>query len=61
MLHPVLAKDIRAVTGKQSFVKDAPVNLIYVADYSKMGDISNEMKHFFSGAHMGFIGQSVYL
>ena len=28
MLKPVLAEDIRAVTGRQRFTQDAPVNLI---------------------------------
>ena len=31
-LTPVVAKDLREATGAQSFVKDAPVNLVYVAD-----------------------------
>jgi nitroreductase len=61
MLRPVLAKDIRAMTGGQPFVKDAPVNLVYVADYSKMGKGTAKDKAFFSAANTGFIGQNVYL
>ncbi len=61
VLNPVLHGDIRAVTGKQEFVKDAPINLIFVADYSKMGDGSDEDKRFLSGADTGFISQNVYL
>lgn len=34
-LKPVLSQDIRALTGKQSFVAQAPVTLIYVADFKK--------------------------
>jgi len=34
-LHSVISKDIRAAAGTQPFVKDAPLNLIYVADYAK--------------------------
>lgn len=60
-LEPVLAQDIRVFTGGQEFVKDAPVNLIYVADYSKMGDSSEEQKIFYSAADTGFISQNVYL
>ena len=37
VLLPVVRGDIRALTGQQTFVKDAPVNLIFVANFSKMG------------------------
>jgi len=61
MLEPVLDEDIRAATGKQDFVKDAAVNLVFVADYSKMGKRSEENKRYMSGADTGFISQNVYL
>jgi SagB-type dehydrogenase family enzyme len=61
ILKPVLAEDIRAMTGRQEYVKDAPLNLIYVADFSKMGDTTSEEKEFYSAADTGFIGQNVYL
>jgi len=61
LLKPVLAEDIRALTGRQSFVKDAPLNLIYVADFSRIGRGTNEEKDFFSAADTGFIAQNVYL
>ena len=60
-LEPVSHQDIRAFTGGQEFVKDAPVNLIYVADYSKLGDTSQEQKIYYSAIDTGFIGQNVYL
>jgi SagB-type dehydrogenase family enzyme len=60
-LQPVLAEDIRAATGMQSFVKDAPVNLIYVADYARMGGQKDEEKNLYSAADTGFIAQNVYL
>jgi len=60
-LTPVLSKDIRAMAGKQDFVKDAPVNLIYVADFSKMGNAAKEDKELYSAADTGFISQNVYL
>jgi SagB-type dehydrogenase family enzyme len=60
-LHPVLPEDIRAATGLQGFVKDAPVNLVFVADYSRMGSASEEDKDFYSAADTGFISQNVYL
>ena len=61
MLIPVASGDIRALTGKQPFVKDAPVNLIYVADLSKMGRLSAEGADFYAAADTGFISQNVYL
>jgi len=61
ILKPVLSADIRAMTGRQEFVKDAPVNLIYVADFSRMGTATKEDKDLYSAADTGFIGQNVYL
>jgi len=60
-LQPVLTNDVRAETGRQPFVKDAPVELIYVADYARMGGGSDEDKTLYSAADTGFIGQNVYL
>jgi SagB-type dehydrogenase family enzyme len=60
-LKQVLGEDIRAVTGLQPYVQEAPVNLVYVADFSKMGKMTDEDKVFFSAANTGFIGQNVYL
>jgi DNA uptake protein ComE-like DNA-binding protein len=60
-LKPVLNQDIRSLTGKQPFVSEAPVNLIYVADYSKMGGANTEEKIFYSAADTGFISENVYL
>jgi len=61
LLTPVLAGDIRGVTGHQPYVKEAAVNLIYVADYSKMGTATDEEKAFLSAADTGFISENVYL
>jgi len=61
LLKPVLAEDIRALAGRQPFVKDAPLNLIYVADFSRIGRGTREKKEFYSAADTGFIAQNVYL
>lgn len=61
MLKPILAEDIRAMTGTQSFVKDAPVSLVYVADFSRAGDAPEANKVFNSAADTGFVSQNVYL
>jgi SagB-type dehydrogenase family enzyme len=60
-LNPVAAEDVRAATGRQDFVKEAPVNLVYVADLAKTGGTSLEDKIFYTAVDAGFIGQNVYL
>lgn len=60
-LKTILTKDIRALTGRQSYVKESPVSLVYVADFSKMGRSTNEEKEFYAAADTGFISQNVYL
>jgi len=60
-LDPVLAEDVRGATGMQPFVKDAPLDLVYVADLAKTGKSSAEDKNFYTGADAGFIAQNVYL
>src|SRR5512136_3036653 len=37
-LNQVVAEDIRSLSGKEEFVKDAPVTLVFVAGVSKMGN-----------------------
>jgi nitroreductase len=61
LLKPILAGDIRGVTGTQGYVKEAAVNLIYVADYSKMSSSSDEAKIMYAAADTGFISENVYL
>jgi SagB-type dehydrogenase family enzyme len=60
-LGPVLAEDIRALAGTQDFVKEAPLNLIYVADFARMSEGSEEEKAFYAAADTGFMAQNVYL
>ncbi len=61
ILNPVLAKDIRAATGRQKFTQEAPVNLIFVANLEKMGRADKKSKDFYSATDTGFISQNVYL
>ena len=61
MLTEVHDRDIRGKTGKQPFVKDAPLNLVYVADFSKMTDADDTQKPAYAHADVAFIGQNVYL
>ena len=60
-LNRVLGEDIREKTGTQAFVKDAPVNLVYVADYSKAQRGSQDDQNLYTGADCGFIAENVYL
>jgi len=55
------AQDIRAATGLQDFVARAPVNLVYVADLSRMDEATAEEKAQYAGPDAGFIAQNVYL
>ena len=61
ILEQILTEDIRAATGKQDFVGKVPVNLIYVADFSKISRETEKEKIFYSAVDTGFIGQNVYL
>jgi len=54
-------EDIRSLCGTQGYVANAPLNLIYVANFSKFGDMEDERKRFYSAADTGFISQNVYL
>ena len=60
-LKEVLKEDIRGKTGVQDFVKDAPVDIVYVADLSKTGRASPEDQTLYTAADCGFIAQNVYL
>ncbi len=60
-LELVIAGDIRALAGKQDFVKDAPLNLIYVADLAKMEGGSGSDTLLYSCIDAGHISQNVYL
>jgi SagB-type dehydrogenase family enzyme len=62
--HQLIAvshKDIRALTGKQDFVKEAPLNLVFVSDHKKFTDDSEEYIKFYSATDTGYISQNVYL
>jgi nitroreductase len=53
--------DIRRYCGKQGFVATAPLNLIFVADFSRLGNRDEKKKLFYAAADTGFISQNVYL
>lgn len=57
----VNTEDLRARTGLQDFVGQAPLDLVYVADFARMDGARPEEREFFAGADSGFIAQSAYL
>jgi SagB-type dehydrogenase family enzyme len=60
-LLQILNEDIREKTGKQDFVKTAPLTLIFVADYSKMAKADEKTKESYAMADAAFISENVYL
>jgi len=61
-LKMIQAQDIRALTGTQDFVASAPVNLIFISDFTRMdSDTSEEDKKIAASIDTGFISQNVYL
>lgn len=60
-LQRILAEDIRAATGTNDYVKDAAVNLIYVADLARGNLKEPNAIEFYTGADTAFLAQNVYL
>jgi SagB-type dehydrogenase family enzyme len=60
-LEPIAAGDLRGLAGVQGFVKEAPLNLVYVADFARAGKGNDEDKKIYTAADVGFIAQNVYL
>ncbi|MBX3271651.1 MAG: SagB/ThcOx family dehydrogenase [Sandaracinaceae bacterium] len=60
-LELVSAADARRVTGYQDFVADAPLDLVYVADHSRMKLVPVAQRTVYSAAAAGAIAQNVYL
>jgi SagB-type dehydrogenase family enzyme len=61
LLRQVLSEDIRAMTGTQAFVREAPIDLVYVADQARMSGASPEDGERYAAADTGFIAENVYL
>ncbi len=61
VLKQIAAGDLRAQAGTQEFVRDAPVNLVYVADTAKMVGAPEDSKALWYGVSTGAVTQNVYL
>ncbi len=59
-LIKIIGSDIREATGMQPFVKNAPVNILYIADFDKMGN-DEKMNYVWSAVCAGAICQNIYL
>jgi SagB-type dehydrogenase family enzyme len=57
----VAAQDLRAKATTAASMRDAAVQLVFVADYAKLRTGSQSQKELYSACHTGFIGQNVYL
>lgn len=53
--------DLRGLTGTQAFAATAPLNIVYVADLTKLGANAGDTITISQGANCGFIAQNVYL
>lgn len=60
-LYPVVKGDHRDKAGTQDYVKTAPLNLVYVADYTKMKNAEEAKMESYASADAAFIAQNVYL
>ena len=60
-LIPAVKGDFRKQTGTVPFVAEAPLNLVYVADFSKLGNGDDNAKNATANANTGLIAQNVYL
>ncbi len=57
----IMNEDLRKYTGKQDFVENAAVNLVYIADHSKSKSDDPVGRSKTSHINTGFIAQNVYL
>ncbi len=60
-LNPVLAGDFRPRTSGQTYVKDAPAVLIFVADLPRLEKAKPEQRLFYAAIDTGCISQNIYL
>jgi nitroreductase len=60
-LKGVVGGDLRKLAGIQEFVATAPLNLVYIADTTKVTRSSPEDLPMYLGADTAFISENVYL
>lgn len=60
-LQRVVDSDVRRVTGNQDFVDTAPLDLVFVADHSRMKLVPAGQRQTYAHATAGAMAQNVYL
>jgi len=60
-LQKLMGEDIRKLTGTQPYVEKAPLDIVYVADMTKVGARSGDDVSLYLGADCGLIAENVYL
>jgi len=60
-LRLVAGGDVRRVTGYQDFVDEAPLDLVYVADHTRMSMVPAATRESYAYTAAGCIAQNVYL
>jgi len=60
-LQLVAASDLRRITGYQDFVDEAPLDLVFIADHSRMTLVPVDRRESYASAAAGAIAQNVYL
>ncbi|MCR4965543.1 MAG: SagB/ThcOx family dehydrogenase [Bacteroidales bacterium] len=54
-------KDLRPVTSHSDFAKQAPLMLLFVANYDKMKGFDENGREFYGATDAGYVSQNVYL
>ena len=60
-LQLVAGCDLRRVTGYQDFVDEAPLDLVFVADYGRMAMVPVDRRESYASVAAGAISQNLYL
>lgn len=60
-LQLISATDVRRVTGYQDFVDSAPLDLVFVADYSRMKLVPAAQRESYASVAAGAMAQNAYL
>lgn len=60
-LRPVAAGDLRALTGSQPFVTEAPLAVVFVADLARLARAKPQDREFYAAVDTGYVSQNIYL
>jgi nitroreductase len=60
-LDLVVAGDLRRWGATQAFATNAPVTLVFIADFARMGSGGDEGKRAMANINVGYISQNIYL